>query len=148
MSRYSQSRHSRRSESKCRGSSLIEVMLAVALMAVTALGLIAGQLWTAREARAMSMREHAAWIADSVAEAMSAPFAGDSAIRQWGARATVLLPHGEASVGDNGGVSAARVTWTSLRDMPHSDDVIDKPASCGGADLPAGSSCVALAFAK
>ncbi|CAE6822981.1 hypothetical protein R69749_03628 [Paraburkholderia domus] len=131
-----------------RGSSLIEVMLAVTLMAVTALGVIAGQLWTAREARAMAMREYAAWIADSVAEAMREPAAGDSAIRQWRARATVLLPHGEVWVEESGGVSAARVTWTALRDMPGADDVIDKPASCGGADVPAGSSCVALAFAK
>ncbi|WP_280530040.1 type IV pilus modification PilV family protein [Paraburkholderia aspalathi] len=131
-----------------RGSSLIEVMLAVALMAVTALGLIAGQLWTAREARAMAMREHAAWIADSVVEAMREPSAGDSAIRQWSARATVLLPHGEASVGESGGVSAARVTWTTLRDTPRTGDVIDKPESCGGADVPAGSSCVVLAFVK
>ncbi|MFM0178494.1 prepilin-type N-terminal cleavage/methylation domain-containing protein [Paraburkholderia aspalathi] len=131
-----------------RGSSLIEVMLAVALMAVTALGLIAGQLWTAREGRAMAMREHAAWIADSVVEAMREPSAVDSAIRQWSARATVLLPHGEASVGESGGVSAARVTWTTLRDTPRTGDVIDKPESCGGADVPAGSSCVVLAFAK
>ena len=130
------------------GSSLIEVMLAVALMAVTALGLIAGQLWTAREARAMAMREHAAWIADSVAEAMREPSAGDSAIRQWSARAAALLPHGEALVGESSGVSAARVTWTALRDMPRVDDAIDKPESCGGADVRASSSCVALAFAK
>ncbi|HZZ06743.1 MAG TPA: prepilin-type N-terminal cleavage/methylation domain-containing protein [Paraburkholderia sp.] len=131
-----------------RGSSLIEVMLAVALMAVTALGLIAGQLWIAREARGMAMREHAAWIADSVAEAMREPSAGDSAIRQWSARATALLPHGEASVAESGGVSIARVTWTALRDMPRADDVIDKPESCGAADIPTGSSCIALAFAK
>ncbi|WP_408441464.1 type IV pilus modification PilV family protein [Paraburkholderia sediminicola] len=131
-----------------RGSSLIEVMLAVTLMAVTALGMIAGQLWTAREARATAMHEHAAWIADSVVEAMREPSAGDSAIRQWRTRATALLPHGEASVVESGGVSAARVTWTALRDVPRADDVIDKPASCGGADVPAGSSCVALAFAK
>nr|WP_328821942.1 hypothetical protein [Paraburkholderia haematera] len=127
---------------------MIEVMLAVALMAVTALGLIAGQLWTAREARAMAMREHAAWIADSVAEAMREPSAGDSSIRQWSARAALLLPHGEASVGESGGVSIARVTWTALRDMPRTDDVIDKPESCGGAEVPTSASCVALAFAK
>ncbi|TDY25334.1 hypothetical protein B0G81_5795 [Paraburkholderia sp. BL6665CI2N2] len=148
MSRYPQSPHPRCREFRWVGSSLIEVMLAVALIAVTALGLIAGQLWTAREARAMSLREHAAWIADSVAEAMCAPTSGDSATRQWSARAAKLLPHGEASVSGIGGVSAARVTWASLRDLPHSDDVIDKPAPCGGADLPVGSSCVVLAFAK
>jgi Tfp pilus assembly protein PilV len=148
MSRFSRNQYSRRCESKRGGNSLIEVMLAVALMAVTALGLIAGQLWTAREARAMAMREHAAWIADSVAEAMYAPTAGDSAVRQWSTRAAILLPHGEASVGANGSLSVARVTWTTLRDLPHSDDVIDKPVSCGGVDLPAGSSCIVLAFAK
>ncbi|MEA3087318.1 MAG: hypothetical protein QOC89_5015 [Paraburkholderia sp.] len=130
------------------GSSLIEVMLAVVLMAVTALGLIAGQLWTAREAHAMAMREHAAWIADSVAEAMREPSAADAAIRQWSSRATALLPHGEAAVTERGGVSTASVTWTALRDMPRADDVIDKPESCGGADVPTGASCVALAFAK
>lgn len=152
MSRYSSSPWTRscpaRHSTTHRGSSLIEVMLAVALMAVTALGLLAGQLWTAREARAMAMREHAAWIADSVAEAMRESSAGDAAIRQWSARATALLPHGEASVGERSGVSTASVTWRALRDMPRADDVIDKPESCGGADVPTGTSCVALAFAK
>ncbi len=132
----------------CDGSSLIEVMLAVALMAVTALGLIAGQLWTAREAHATALREHAAWIADSVAEATCAPAASDAAIRQWNARAAALLPHGQASVEGSGGLSAARVTWVAPRDMPPADNIIDKPESCGGADVPTGLSCVALAFAK
>ena len=148
MRRYSQSPWSRRRASNRRGSSLIEVMLAVALMSVTALGLIAGQVWTAREASAMAMREHAAWIADSVAEAMREPSASDSAIRQWSARATAVLPQGQASIAESGGLSFARVTWASLRDMSRADDMIDKPESCGGADVPVGSSCVALAFAK
>ncbi len=148
MKRSSQNPCLHRHDLKCGGSSLIEVMLAVALMAVTALGLIAGQIWTAREARAMAMREHAAWIADSVAEAISSPAVGDSAIRHWNARATVLLPQAQVSVGESGGISTARVTWVSPPDMHHADDVIDKPASCGGVDLPVGSSCVVLAFAK
>lgn len=140
---------SRRCAAWCRGSSLLEVMLAVALIAVTALGLIAGQLWTAREARAMSMREHAAWIADSLIEATYAPSTTDAVTRQWSARANVLLPRGEASVGESAGVlSAALVTWAAMHDMPRTNDVIDKPESCGGADVPAGSSCVALAFAR
>lgn len=132
----------------CRGSSLIEVMLAVVLMAVTALGLIAGQLWTAREARAMSMREHAAWIADSIAEAACASCTGDPAVSQWSARAATLLPDGQAVISESGAMPAARVTWTPPRDMPRSGDVIDKPESCGGMDAPAGSSCVALTFAR
>jgi Tfp pilus assembly protein PilV len=130
------------------GSSLIEVMLAVVLMAVTTLGLIAGQLWTAREARAMSLREHAGWIADSIAEAASAPSTNDSATSLWNTRAAALLPHGQASIGESGGASVARVTWVPPRDIPRADDVIDKPETCGGADAPAGSSCVALAFVR
>lgn len=130
------------------GSSLIEAMLAVAVMAVSALGLIAGQLWTAREARAMSMREHAAWIADSVVEAMSASASNDTALNAWRSRAATLLPHGDASVMGTGGVAVARVTWTALRNMPRADDMMDKPEPCGGVDAPVGSSCVALAFVK
>lgn len=140
-----------RKEAGNRGSSLIEVLLAVALMAVTALGLIAAQLWTAREARTTALREHAAWIADSVAEALCgacSSSAGESAMRQWTARASTLLPHAEVSVVESGGVSAARVTWLSVRDMPRTNELIDKPESCGGADVPSGFSCVALAFAK
>ncbi|NIF76696.1 hypothetical protein F3J20_04675 [Paraburkholderia sp. Cy-641] len=134
----------------CAGSSLIEVMLAVALIAVSALGLIAGQLWIAREARAMTMRENAAWIADSVVEALAVPPASDAALNQWSARAGVVLPHGEASLAENGAVAAARVTWDAVHDMPGAGDVdvIDKPEACGGVAVPAGTSCVALAFVK
>lgn len=133
---------------KMRGSSLIEVMLAVALMAVTALGLIASQLWTAREARATALREQAAWIADSLAETMRVPSAGATAVQQLNSRALSQLPHGEASVSESGGLSNARVTWAALRDTPRTGDVIDKPESCGGVDVPAGSACVVLAFTK
>ncbi|HEY2025071.1 MAG TPA: hypothetical protein VGH68_28590 [Paraburkholderia sp.] len=134
----------------CGGSSLIEVMLAVALVAVTALGLIAGQVWIAREARAMTMRESAAWIADSLAETMSVPSLADAALNQSSTQASVLLPHGEASIVESSAVATARVTWAAVRDRPGSGsgDVTDQPASCGGLDVPAGSSCVALAFAK
>jgi Tfp pilus assembly protein PilV len=134
--------------SACGGSSLIEVMLAVALIAVSALGLIAAQVWTAREARALTLRENAAWIADSVVEAMSTPPMGDAALNQWSARASALLPHGEASVGESGAIATARVTWASVRDRPAASGVIDKPEPCGDVDAPPGSSCVALAFVK
>jgi hypothetical protein len=45
------------------GGTLIEVMLAVALTAITALGLIATQLWMARHANAMAARERTAFVA-------------------------------------------------------------------------------------
>lgn len=148
MRRRSRERRSCHHALKCCGSSLIEVMLAVALMSVTTLGLIAGQLWTAREARAMSLREHAAWLADSVAEAASASTSGDAAMGQLNARAAALLPHGQAVLSESGGVSVARVMWLAPLDLPRTGDVIDKPEPCGGVDAPAGSSCVALAFAR
>ncbi|MGF6634604.1 type IV pilus modification PilV family protein [Paraburkholderia sp. MM6662-R1] len=135
--------------STCNGSLLIEVMLAVALVAVSALGLIAVQVWIAREARAMTLRESAAWIADSIAEATRTPSTGDVALNQWRTWASVLLPHGDASIGESGAVAAARVTWASVRDRPALGDASAQPAEpCGDVDAPAGSSCVALAFAK
>lgn len=130
------------------GSSLIEVMLGVALMAITALGLIAGQLWTVREARTTAMREQAIWIADSVAEALRAPVSADTATSQWNARATSVLPHGQTSIEEGGGVAIARVMWASVQNMPPEGEAVDKPEPCGGVDVPAGTSCVALAFIK
>lgn len=137
-------------ESKCRGSSLLEVMLAVALIAVTSLGLIAGQLWMAREARAMSMREHAAWIADSIAEALYAHSA-DAALAQWSARASVVLPGGKAALSQSAGTATALVTWTSARNMAPADesnDALEQQRTCAMANVPARASCVALAFSQ
>jgi Tfp pilus assembly protein PilV len=148
MRRRTLSRGLRGPASVCVGSSLIEVMLAVALIAVSALGLIAAQVWTAREARAMTLRENAAWIADSVAEAMAAPSMGDGALNQWSARASAALPRGEVSIVESGGLSTVRVTWASVQDRPAAGEVIDKPEPCGDVDAPAGSSCVALASVK
>jgi Tfp pilus assembly protein PilV len=136
-----------RVEQSC-GASMIEVMLAVALTAVTALGLIASQLWIAREARAAASREHAAFVADAVAEASRAPTGGDVVLRQWSARAASLLPQGDASVSESGGVSFARVTWSAAATLRTPGEIIDKPESCGDLALSANRSCVALAFAK
>lgn len=134
---------------RLRGVSLIEVMLAVALTAITALGLIAAQLWIAREARAAALREHAALVADAVAEASRAPGGGDAGLRQWKARAASLLPQGEASISERGGgISFARVTWLAVSNLPPPAGFIDKPESCGDAALSAGMACVAMAFVQ
>lgn len=129
-----------------RGSALLEVMLAVALVAVTALGLMAGQLAMAREARAMSMRDQAAWIADSLAEAISAS-AGDLALGQWNARASALLGDGKAAIVQRAGVDAALVTWTATRTMPPGIDHASQP-NCGTYNVPSGLSCIALAVSR
>jgi prepilin-type N-terminal cleavage/methylation domain-containing protein len=134
---------------RLRGVSLIEVMFAVALMGVTALGVIAAQLWIAREARAAALREHAVLVADAVAEAARAPVVGDVGLQQWKARAASLLPQGDATISESGGgVSFARVTWSAVSNLPASVVAVDKPASCGDAALPAGVACIAMAFVQ
>jgi Tfp pilus assembly protein PilV len=134
---------------RVRGESLIEVMLAVVLTAVTALGLIAAQLWMMREARATATREHAALVADALVEAMQGASHSSAALAQWRTRAGYLLPQGEASVsGASDRTSVARVTWHTLAGASRSGDVIDMPPPCGDVAVPAGTGCVALAFAE
>lgn len=132
-----------------RGGSLIEVMLAVALTAVTALGLIATQLWIARETRAAALREQAVLLSDALAEAARASAGGEAAVRQWSIRAASLLPKGDASISERGGgVSFARVIWSAVARMPTSRQMIDKPESCGDLPVAPGLSCSAVAFVK
>lgn len=134
---------------RAHGESLIEVMLAVVLTAVTALGLIATQLWMTRDARATSTREHAVLVADALVEAMQGVSASGAALAQWRARAGHLLPQGEASVGGSSDrISVARVTWRTLAGASRSGDVIDMPPPCGDVAVPAGTGCVVLAFAE
>jgi Tfp pilus assembly protein PilV len=131
------------------GASLIEVMLAVALTAVTALGLIATQLWITRETRAAALREQAAFLADAVAESSRALTGGDAALRQWSARAASLLPQAEASASERGdGVSFARVLWSAVRSLPVSEPVTASSGVCGDLPVATGSTCVAVAFVK
>jgi Tfp pilus assembly protein PilV len=132
-----------------RGESLIEVMLAVVLTAVTALGLIATQVWMIRDARATAMREHAMLIADALVEAMQSASQSNAALSQWRTRAASLLPQGKTSVSGAGDrTSVARVTWHTLAGAPRSGEVIDLPPPCGDIAVPAGTGCVVLAFAQ
>jgi len=131
------------------GGTLIEVMLAVALTAVTALGLIATQLWIVQHANATAARERAVFVADSLVEAMRAPSANGLDATQWQSRVAAILPKGEASVGGEGsGAASARVTWAAPRETGASGEIIDMPESCGGVTVPSGTSCTAIAFVK
>jgi Tfp pilus assembly protein PilV len=142
-------RHRNPCRCAARGESLIEVMLAVVLTAVTALGLIAAQTWMVRDARATALREHAALVADALVEAMQGASGGGAALAQWRTRAGYLLPQGEASVSVGGDrTSVARVTWHALAGVTRSGDVIDVPPPCGDVTVPAGTGCVVLAFAE
>jgi Tfp pilus assembly protein PilV len=138
-----------------RGHTLIEVLIAVAVTAVTMLGLIALQIAMARDARASSYREQAALVADALAEAARPHSSSDAALAQWKTRAASLLPKGDASVSAAGtGLSYARATWAMQATLrgdtagPDSGQVIDAPASCGDAVAPQGMQCIVVAFAQ
>ncbi len=126
-----------------RGDSLIEVLIALALSAVTALGIIGAQLWLARNERALLAREMAVSIADSVVEGIRRDSDRDPVVAQWRARAEAALPDGGIDVLDRGnGVHVAVVKWRS----PASGK--DAEASCAEPGAGAKLACVAVAFAR
>ena len=131
------------------GTTLLEVLMAVVLTAVAALGLIAAQLWIMRDARATALREHAALFADAIVESTLGPATNNAALAQWKARAASVLPHGEALAVESGaGASVARVTWVGPANGSASGELIDMPVPCGEIAVREGASCIALAFAK
>lgn len=126
-----------------RGDSLIEVLIALTLSAVTALGIIGAQMWLARNERSMMMRETAVSIADSVAEGIRRDADRDPVVAQWQVRAAALLPEGGIDVLDRGdGMHVAVVKWRSLASGNG-----DEP-SCVEPGVGAKLACVAVAFAR
>ncbi|SAL74561.1 hypothetical protein AWB71_04859 [Caballeronia peredens] len=122
-----------------RGDSLIEVMIAVSLAAVTALGLVAVQSALARGERMALLRERAALVADSVAEGIRSEADRAAMVAQWRARAALMLPSGDVTVSDRSdGVRVAAVIW-------HAEDGSDP---CPEPLAPPLTSCIAVAFAR
>ena len=129
----------RPARAKSEGDSLIEVMIALSITAIAALGLVATQTWLARSERALLTRERATLIADSVAEAIQGDADRGPVISQWRTRAASMLPQGDVAVLDQAdGVRVAVVSW-------HADDKAD---ACAEPQTKANSACVALAFAR
>ncbi|SAK75318.1 hypothetical protein AWB80_04339 [Caballeronia pedi] len=121
------------------GDSLIEVMIALALTAVTALGVVAVQSALARGERAALLRERAALIADSVAEGVRSDADRAAIVSQWQARASSMLPAGDVAVFDRAdGVRIATVSWRA-------DDRADPCPEPLARSL---TSCIAVAFAR
>ncbi|WP_431226291.1 type IV pilus modification PilV family protein [Burkholderia contaminans] len=92
-----------------RGTSLIEAMLAIALLATVMLAVAGSQLAMARAQRATIWRERALWLADARIERMHvAAEAGDDLA----ARAAASLPGGTMTRGDGpDGVRYTVVGW-------------------------------------
>ncbi|WP_248320468.1 prepilin-type cleavage/methylation domain-containing protein [Caballeronia sp. Sq4a] len=121
------------------GDSLMEVMIALALAAVTALGIVAVQSALARGERLALLRERATLIADSVAEGIRSDADRAAVLSQWQAIASSTLPDGDVAVLDRAdGVRVATVSW-------HADDRADP---CPEPQAKPLASCIALAFAR
>ena len=87
-----------RAHGQARGSTLLEVALAVAIMAASGVGLIATQLSLSRHAQTAAVRAQAVFIADALAEAAVEGSSGIGAGDQWRTRASVVIPGGAVSI--------------------------------------------------
>lgn len=122
-----------------RGTSLIEVMVAVALLAIVMLAVAGSQLSMMRAQRTTIWRERALWLADARIERMRvAPDADDGL----SALAAASLPDGTVAVdGGQGGVRIATVGWR--------DGDSAAPARCEAVSaLARVSSCMRIPFAE
>ncbi|RKP50939.1 type IV pilus modification PilV family protein [Trinickia fusca] len=129
------------------GSSLLEVLIALALLAVTMLGALAGQWWASGGERLAGQRAHAVAIAASVAEAMHGPVA--PALARWQARAAASLPNADVFVSDEAqGISQAIVRWAMPRSSEGNEAMVGQPAglACPHSAMRSGHACVAVPF--
>jgi Tfp pilus assembly protein PilV len=124
---------------------LLEVALAMAVMAICALGLMSTQLAIARHAQSAAARERAAFAADALAEASA--WSSAAAIDAWKTRVAAIVPEGAAAITSAGAdTSIATVTWALSR-PPSSRDTAGA-SGCQGVTTSPERDCVALAFAR
>lgn len=136
----------RRPHRSTRGATLLEVALAMALMAICVLGLSGAHLALARHAQAAGARERAAFAADAIAETAISSTTG--AAEQWKTRAAAIVPQAVVGLASAGGdVTVATVTWAAARYEPVRSDLAP-PATCNGTAVASGRECLALAFVR
>ncbi|MEX3954741.1 hypothetical protein [Trinickia sp. EG282A] len=115
-------RHGR--ASRCapeEGGSLLEVLVALALAAITIAAAVASQLRVGQAERAAARREEATMIAASIAAAMRDPPSGSHALPHWQAVAASALPQAQVSIVDHApGIALAVVEWAEPLDSPSS----------------------------
>ncbi|WP_322107178.1 hypothetical protein [Paraburkholderia sp. J41] len=159
----------RASRAKACGSTLLEVAIALGIMAMCGLGLINTQLGLARQAQLAAARERAAFVADAWAEASRmAGAAGSAAGERWKALAASIVPEGQlAANGASGDASVASVNWTATPFSASSNasantgtnanananansngNASPRAASCASAAVAAGRDCIAVAFLR
>ncbi|TAM55081.1 MAG: hypothetical protein EPN57_03470 [Paraburkholderia sp.] len=130
------------------GASLLEVLIALSLVASAILGAAAAQLAALRGASSAAHREQAAWIAASVAETMAAGQGLSFRLAHMRERVGAVLPGARVAIVDEaGGLGAVVVHWPREVDLPEQGRA-PRQGSCSSLDNSAASRCIALPFAS
>ncbi|CAG9256557.1 type IV pilus modification PilV family protein [Paraburkholderia unamae] len=133
-----------------RGSTLLEVAIALGIMAMSGLGLMSTQLGLARHAQLAAARERAVFAAAALAEAARATAVTGAATDRWKALSTSIVPEGRLATSSSAGeVSIASATWLATQFTAASGAAEAARAQpCLDVAVPAGRDCVALAFLR
>ncbi|CCD29020.1 conserved hypothetical protein [Candidatus Glomeribacter gigasporarum BEG34] len=101
------------------GDTLLEIALALWLIGIAALGAIRLQLWAERAHRAALWRIHAAYLADTAAEALRSGAATARVTAAGNARAAARLPGGGMRIVDQGPeIRLIVVHWNEIAPWP------------------------------
>ncbi|MEA3120008.1 MAG: type pilus assembly protein PilV [Paraburkholderia sp.] len=130
-----------------KGGSLLELLVALSIVAVTMAGAVASQLLAVRIERSTAQREHALLVATSVAESMRGSLYGAPALRHWQAYAASVLPDGEIAVVErSSGVALAVVRWAEPRSASWTS--LSARNGCPGESARAELACAAIPFVR
>jgi hypothetical protein len=127
----------------CAGASLVEVLVALSLVAVSMLGVAAARLAALHEADTSTRRARASWLAASIAETMRLP-EGHSVLLEYSrARAQAIAPGTKVEISDGrGDIASVVVHWPGGAEHGRPPD----SGPCSAADGYAPAPCIALSF--
>jgi Tfp pilus assembly protein PilV len=133
-----------------RGSTLLEVAIALGILAMCGLGLMSTQLGLARHAQLAASRERAAFAAEALAEAARLPGTAGTVAQRWKALTAAIVPEGRLDASSAGGdASLATATWLATPFVTASASAaILRQTSCRDATVPDGRDCVSVAFLR
>lgn len=130
-----------------RGASLLEILIAMSLLAAALSTAMTGQLAMLRIEKAAALREQAALIAASAADAMRERDAMFHVPVYWRLQASTLLPDGDLTIETLGdGLGAALVSWTAP--SVAFDTGIAAANGCSSAAAQPGRACIAALFVE
>jgi Tfp pilus assembly protein PilV len=130
-----------------KGGSLLEVLIALVLVALTMVGAVSSQLHAATVERATGERERALTIAVSVAAAMRDRLSGSHALARWQVHAAAALPGAEVSVVDRApDVALVVVRWAAQRSEGRA--LLPARDGCEAESATADLACVAVPFVR